>query len=62
MISGSMGVLGMWDITKIELVLPFLAPALLLQIPLFWWYWNDVLGANAEVEGQPIEVWRVSAG
>jgi hypothetical protein len=62
MISGSMGVLGIWDITKIELVLPFLAPALLLQIPLFWWYWNDAHGTHAAVEVQPIEMWKASAG
>jgi hypothetical protein len=60
--SGSMGVLGMWDVTKIELVFPLLAPALLLQIPLFWWYWDHAQGAHAAVEGQPIEMWKVSAG
>jgi hypothetical protein len=59
-ISGSMGVLGIWDITKIELVLPFLAPALLLQIPLFWWHWNDVHGDHAAVASQPIEKWEAS--
>lgn len=62
LISGSMAVLGMWDITKIELVFPFLGPALLLEIPLFWWYWDDVRGAHAAVEGQPIEAWEVNPG
>jgi hypothetical protein len=38
--SGSMGILGYWDNPKIELVLPFLAPALLLQLWLFWSYWK----------------------
>jgi hypothetical protein len=59
-ISGSMGILGLWDITKIELVIPFLAPALLLQIPLFWRYWDDVVGAHADVVGPPIERWAVN--
>ena len=62
LISGSMAILGMWDNTKIELVFPFLAPALLLQIPLFLWYWDDVQGAHAAIEGQPIETWEVNPG
>ena len=60
-ISGSMGILGYWDNPKIELVLPFLAPALLLQIPLFWRYWDDVLGAHAAVADQSIEEWETNA-
>jgi hypothetical protein len=59
-ISGSMAVLGMWDITKIELVFPFLGPALLLQIPLFWWHWDDVHGDHAAVASQPIEKWEAN--
>jgi len=62
LISGSMAILGMWDITKIELVFPFLAPALLLQIPLFCWYWDDVDRSHAPVEDQPIEAWEVNPG
>jgi hypothetical protein len=61
-VSGSMGVLGLWDNTKIELVFPFLAPALLLQIPLFWHYWNDVFGTHAPVASQPIEGWATHPG
>ena len=60
LISGSVAILGMWDITKIELVFPFLAPALLLQIPLFWCYWGDVDRSHAPVESQPIEKWKVN--
>jgi hypothetical protein len=60
LIGGSMGILGLWDITKIELVIPFLAPALLLQIPLFWRYWDDVLGTHSAVVSPPIEAWEVS--
>jgi hypothetical protein len=60
LISGSMAILGMWDITKIELVFPFLAPALLLEIPLFRWHWNDVQESHAAVEDQPIETWQVN--
>ena len=60
LISGSMAILGIWDITKIELVFPFLAPALLLQVPLFWWYWGDVDRSHASVENQPIEQWKVN--
>jgi hypothetical protein len=59
-ISGSMAVLGLWDITKIELVFPFLAPALLLQIPLFWRYWDDLLDTHAALAEQPIEIWRMN--
>ena len=59
LISGSMAILGMWDITKIELF-PFFALALLLQIPLFCSYWADVDGSHAPVEGQPIEKWEVN--
>ncbi len=62
LISGSMGIFGLWNVTKIELVIPFLAPALLLQIPLFWRYWDDILGAHAAVPGQPIEAWEVTVG
>ncbi|HME35861.1 MAG TPA: hypothetical protein VKF84_11530 [Candidatus Sulfotelmatobacter sp.] len=62
LIGGSVGILGLWDITKLELVIPFLAPALLLQIPLFWRYWDDVLGAHSAVISPPIEAWEVTAG
>jgi hypothetical protein len=58
--SGTMGVLGMWDITKIDLVFPFLTPALVLQIPLFIWYWDDLRGDHAPIVSQPIEKWEVS--
>jgi len=58
--SGAMGILGMWDITKIDLVFTFLTPALVLQIPLFIWYWDDVREDHAPLEGQPIEKWQVS--
>jgi hypothetical protein len=34
-------------------------PALLLQIPLFQGYWNDVLRAHSAVASQPIEAWEV---
>jgi hypothetical protein len=60
-ISGSMGILGYWDNPKIELVLPFLAPALLLQLWLFWSYWNDVLATHSAVADQAIEEWKVNA-
>jgi len=60
LISGSMAILGMWDITKIELVFPFLAAALLLQIPLFCGYWDDVDRSHASLERQPIEKWEVN--
>jgi hypothetical protein len=59
-ISGAMGVLGFWDNPKIELVFPFLGPALLLIVPLFWRYWDDVLGTHVAVHAQPIEAWEVS--
>ena len=62
LISGGMGVLGMWDVTKIELVFPFLGPALLVQIPLFWWYWDDVLEDHAPIAAQPIETWSPHSG
>jgi hypothetical protein len=62
LISGSMGILGWWDNPKIELVIPFLAPALFLQIPLFWRYWDDVLGAHVAVASQSVETWEVNAG
>jgi hypothetical protein len=61
-ISGTMGILGLWDNTKIELVIPFLAPALLLQIPLFCRYWDDVLGTHWDIASQSIEAWEVNAG
>ena len=57
--SGTMAVLGLWDLTKIELVFPFLTPALLLQIPLFLRYWDDVQGDHVEIEHQSIETWDV---
>jgi hypothetical protein len=60
-ISGSMGILGYWDNPKIELVLPFLAPALLFQLWLFWSYWNDVLATHSAVADQAIEEWKVNA-
>jgi hypothetical protein len=60
LISGSMGVLGLWDVTKIELVFPFLVPALLLQVPLFWRYWEDVQGGHMAVANQAIETWTVN--
>jgi len=62
LVSGSMGILGWWDNTKIELVIPFLAPALFLQIPLLWWYWDDVLGTHVAIGSQPVEMWEVNAG
>jgi hypothetical protein len=55
LIGGSMGVLGYWDNPKIELVLPFLAPALLLELWLFGSYLNDVLASHAPVANQSIE-------
>jgi len=61
-ISGGMGILELWDNPKIELVIPFLAPALLLQVPLFWRYWDDVLGDHAAVVSPPIEAWEVNVG
>jgi hypothetical protein len=60
-ISGSMGILGYWDNPKIELVLPFLALALLLELWLFWSYWDDVLATHAAVPDQTIESWTVKA-
>jgi hypothetical protein len=62
LVSGSMGILGWWDNTKIELVIPFLAPALFLQIPLFWRYWDDVLETHVAIGSQPVEMWVVNAG
>jgi hypothetical protein len=59
-ISGSLAVLGLWDNAKIQLVISFLAPALVLQIPLFWFFWNDVIGVHAEVGDHPIETWGIS--
>jgi hypothetical protein len=61
LIGGSMGILGWWDNPKIELVLPFLAPALLLQLWLFARHWDDVLAAHAAVADQPVEEWDLHA-
>jgi hypothetical protein len=58
LISGLLGVSGLWDITKLELVIPFFAPALLLQVPLFWRYWDDVVATHAAALSPPIEAWE----
>jgi hypothetical protein len=39
---------------RIELVIPFLLPALLLQIPLFWFFWNDVTGTHKHHASQAL--------
>jgi hypothetical protein len=57
-----MGILGWWDNTKIELVIPFLAPALFLQIPLFCRTGMNVLGSHVAIGSQPVEMWEVNAG
>jgi hypothetical protein len=53
-LSGALGILGHWDNSKIELVIPFLLPALLLQIPLFWFFWDDVTGVHEHHASQAL--------
>ena len=53
-LGGALGILGLWDNSKIELVIPYLLPALLLQIPLFWFFWNDVTGQHEHHASQAV--------
>ena len=48
-VAGSLGVLGLWDNPKFEMVIPFFGLSLVLQLPLFWWFWDDVVGQHATV-------------